>query len=92
MWPWESVPVSLAHGIVDDETYDWFEVVKAMRETGGEVLVADEAAVARAFRFAREKTAITVSATGSAGLAGALIAPCANRTAAAVFSGVERFP
>ena len=56
------------------------------------VLVADEAAVARAFCFAREKTAIPVSATGSAGLAGALVTPCAGRSAAAVFSGVERFP
>jgi threonine synthase len=92
MWPWESIPVSLAHGIVDDETYDWLEVVKAMRATGGEVLVADEAAVARAFCLARERIAIPVSATGSAGLAGALVAPCADRIAAAVFSGVERFP
>ena len=92
MWPWESVPTSLAHGILDDETYDWLEVVKAMRDTGGEVLVADEAAVARAFRLAGEKTAIAVSATGSAGLAGALVGPCAERAVAAVFSGVERFP
>src|SRR5208282_3766488 len=28
MAPWESLPMSLAHGILDDETYDWFEVVK----------------------------------------------------------------
>ena len=85
-------PASLAHGILDDETYDWLEVVKAMRVTGGEVLVAGEDAVARAFRLAGEKTAIPVSATGSAGLAGALVAPCAHGAAAAVFSGVERFP
>ena len=38
MWPWESEPKSLAHGILDDETYDWLEVAKAMRATGGDVL------------------------------------------------------
>ena len=31
MSPWERAPASLAHGILDDETYDWFEIVKAMR-------------------------------------------------------------
>jgi len=90
MWPWESAPASLAHGILDDETYDWWEVVKAMRETGGEAVVADEAAIARALSLARAHTAIPVSATGAAGLAGALIAPRAGQSAAAVFSGVER--
>ena len=90
MWPWESAPASLAHGILDDETYDWWEVVKAMRETGGDAIVADEAAIARALSLARAHTAIPVSATGAAGLAGALVSPCAGRSAAAVFSGVER--
>ena len=90
MWPWESAPASLAHGILDDETYDWWEVVKAMRETGGEAIVADEAAIARALSLARAHTAIPVSATGAAGLAGALVSPRAGRSAAAVFSGVER--
>jgi threonine synthase len=90
MWPWESAPASLAHGILDDETYDWWEVVKAMRETGGEPIVADEAAIARALGLARANTAIPVSATGAAGLAGALMSPHAGRSAAAVFSGVDR--
>jgi threonine synthase len=90
MWPWESAPASLAHGILDDETYDWWEAVKAMRETGGEAIVADEAAIVRALGLARAHTAIPVSATGSAGLAGALVSPRAGRSVAAVFSGVER--
>jgi threonine synthase len=90
IWPWESAPASLAHGILDDETYDWWEVVKAMRESGGEAIVADEVAVARAASLARAQTAIPVSATGAAGLAGALVSPRAGRSAAAVFSGVER--
>ena len=90
MWPWESAPASLAHGILDDETYDWWEVAKAMRESGGDAIVADEAAVARALNLARAHTAIPVSATGAAGLAGALTSPRAGRSAAAVFSGVDR--
>jgi threonine synthase len=90
MWPWESAPVSLAHGILDDETYDWWEIVKAMRESGGEAIVADEVAIARAASLARAQTAIAVSATGAAGLAGALVSPRAGRSAAAVFSGIER--
>ena len=90
MWPWESAPASLAHGILDDETYDWWEVVRAMRETGGEAIVADEATIARALSLARAHTAIPVSATGAAGLAGALVSPRAGRSAAAVFSGIDR--
>ena len=90
MWPWESVPASLAHGILDDETYDWFEVVRAMRETGGDVVVADEAAVAWAFDLVRAHTKVPASATGAAGLAGALAAPGARGTAAAVLSGIDR--
>ena len=89
MQPWGSVPKSLAHGILDDETYDWWEVAKSMRETGGEAVVADEAAVARALELVRAHTAIPASATGAAGLAGALAAP-ARGAAAAVLSGVER--
>ena len=61
-----------------------------MRETGGEPIVVDEAAIARALSLARARTAIPVSATGAAGLAGALAAPHAGRSAAAVFSGVDR--
>ncbi len=90
MWPWESEPRSLAHGILDDETYDWWEIVKAMRSTGGDAVVADERAIARALELAGAHTTIPVSATGAAGLAGALLSPRAGRSAAALFSGVER--
>ena len=90
MWPWESVSASLAHGILDDETYDWFEVVKALRETGGEAVVVDEATVKRAFELVRAHTRVPASATGAAGLAGALAAPQARGAAAAVLSGIDR--
>ena len=39
---WVGEPRSVAGGIVDDETYDWFAVVRAMLRTGGFPVVADE--------------------------------------------------
>jgi threonine synthase len=74
MWPWETEPRSVAHGILDDETYDWLAVVEGMLATGGRPLVVGEDALARANEIARTATGIDVDHTGSAGLAG-LLAP-----------------
>jgi threonine synthase len=90
MWPWETTPVSLAHGILDDETYDWLAIAEGMRETGGAPVVVDEATVARAHALVREQTAIRASATGTAGLAGLLAAPAPGERVVVVLSGVER--
>ena len=70
MRPWPDEPKSVAHGILDDETYDWLALVAAMAATGGDALVADEDRLIAANRIAREATGIAVSHTGSAGLAG----------------------
>jgi threonine synthase len=75
MWPWEATPASIASGILDDETYDWLAVVRAMIETGGSVVVAGEAVLVEANRLARTTTGIDVDPTGSAGLAGLLVHP-----------------
>jgi threonine synthase len=72
MWPWEHEPRSIAHGILDDETYDWLAVVEGMLATGGGPLVVDEETLAAANALALEATTIPVDATGSAGLAGLL--------------------
>jgi threonine synthase len=72
MWPWETVPASLAAGILDDETYDWWAVAEGMRATGGGPVVVDEEAEVRARDLARLHTGVAVSATGAAGLAGVL--------------------
>jgi threonine synthase len=72
MWPWESEPHSVAHGILDDETYDWLAVVEAMLATEGRALVVDEETLEEANALARETTDIDVDHTGSAGLAGLL--------------------
>jgi threonine synthase len=72
MWPWETEPKSVAHGILDDETYDWLAVVRGTIETGGFPVVVGEARLLEAHAMARECTGIDVDPTGSAGLAGLL--------------------
>jgi threonine synthase len=95
MWPWETVPHSLAHGILDDETYDWVALVEAMLATGGQGLVVDEDEIAEANAVARETTRIEVDPTGSAGLAG-LAQLCRrgdigeHEQAAVLFTGARR--
>jgi threonine synthase len=89
MWPWHNLGRSLADGILDDETYDWWAVSEAMRATGGRPVVVNEAAVASAQHLAGLHTGIPASATGTAGLAGALTV-LANGSMAVIFSGMER--
>jgi threonine synthase len=72
MWPWEQEPHSIAHGILDDETYDFVAVLRGMIETGGWPLVVDEATLVRANELGRAAAGIPVDPTGSAGLAGLL--------------------
>ncbi len=95
MQPWEEEPRSLATGILDDETYDWLAVVRALAATGGEALVAPEAQIERARELGRSATGIAVTYTGAAGLAGLLelagrgeLRPDEN--VLAIFSGGER--
>jgi threonine synthase len=95
MWPWETVPHSLAHGILDDETYDWVALVEAMLTTSGQALVVNEDEIAEANLLGAKATGIGVDPTGSAGLAGLakLVregAIGAGETAAVLFTGATR--
>ncbi len=97
MWAWEREPMSLAHGILDDETYDWRAVVAGMLESGGWPVVVTEAQVAAANDLARAHTGIDVDHTGSAGLAGLVALRAAGtplvmptERVAVVFSGRRR--
>ena len=72
MWPWEETPHSIAHGILDDETYDWLAVVKGMIASRGTAVVVGDDTLREANALARAATGINVSHTGSAGLAGLL--------------------
>lgn len=70
MWPWEHEPVSLADGILDDETYDWVADLREIERTGGRVVVAPEPVVTRAADVAPTSTGVDASPTGTAGVAG----------------------
>lgn len=72
MWPWETEPHSLATGILDDETYDWFAIVEAMLRTGGYPVLASEETLARANALARDVAGLDACFTGTAGLAGVM--------------------
>jgi threonine synthase len=95
MWPWETTPHSVAHGILDDETYDWLALVKGMLASHGTSVVVDEDTLKAANALARETTGIRVCHTGSAGLAGLMqlrqngVIKDGSRVAV-IFSGVER--
>jgi threonine synthase len=95
MWPWGEAPHSIAHGILDDETYDWLAVVKGMLASRGSAIVVEERLLKEANALGREATGIPVCHTGSAGLAGLMqlrrdgvIGP--TERAAVIFSGVQR--
>ncbi len=95
MWAWEEPPKSIAHGILDDETYDWHAVVTGMIESGGWPVIVSEERLAEANALARSSTGIHADHTGSSGLAGlielrssGLVAP--DESVAVLFTGVER--
>jgi threonine synthase len=71
MWPWDGgAPRSLAHGILDDMTYDWYPLLGAVLRTGGQAAILTEDDLRRAYTLAQHHTGIRVCPTGSAGLAG----------------------
>jgi len=94
MWPWESEPRSIAHGILDDETYDWLAVVRGTLESGGWPLVVSEERLREAHALGR-RAGFRADPTGTAGLAGLLELRAARgigpaESAAVLFTGAER--
>lgn len=85
MWPWESAPHSIATGILDDETYDWAAVLRGVLSTGGSVITVSEDELREANRIAGDG----VSATGSAGLAGALSLQSAEKSVGVLLTGAS---
>jgi threonine synthase len=95
MWPWETTPHSIAHAILDDETYDWFQIVRGMIDSGGYPVTAPEERLGEAHALARAATPIPVEPSGSAGLAGLMelrhhVLPLTRETVAVLFTGIER--
>ncbi len=94
MWPWEQEPKSIAHGILDDETYDWLAVVGGMLASGGRPVVVSEERLSSADQLG-SKAGFDADATGTSGLAGLIelvedgtIGP--DDTAAVLFTGIRR--
>jgi len=95
MWPWEDEPASVAHGILDDETYDWVAVCEGMLASRGTPVVVGEETLLEANELARAATGIDVDHTGSSGLAGLLSLVAAGHVSpdervAVLFTGVVR--
>lgn len=78
MWPWEPEPHSIASGIIDDVTYDWYPIVTALLRSGGSSLVVSEQTLRNANDLARAHTQSRVDHTGTAGLAGLIHAMRTN--------------
>jgi threonine dehydratase len=85
MWPWETAPKSIATGILDDETYDWVAVLRGVMNSGGSVITVSEDDLREANRVAGDE----VTATGSAGLAGALALRRTGPETAVLFTGTS---
>jgi threonine synthase len=72
MWSWETEPHSIAHGILDDITYDWFKIINGMLKSGGIPVVVSENELKFANKFGRELSDINVDHTGTSGFTGLL--------------------
>ena len=95
MWAWEVEPHSIAHGILDDITYDWFKIMQMMFRTGGIPITVTEQELKEANTLAKSSTKINVDHTGSSGFSGYIklkklgVIP-KEASAAVIFTGIER--
>jgi len=96
MWAWDGgAPESLAHGILDDETYDWFHLLEGLLMTGGRAVVLSEEVIAKAASTVRGHASASVCHTGTAGTAGLmelqrLGAVASGEQALVLFTGTRR--
>jgi threonine synthase len=96
MWPWDgAAPHSLAHGILDDVTYDWYFLLRAVLRSGGRAEILSENTIRIAYEKAHLHTGIPVCPTGASGLAGLIqlhasgaIAP--SESVGLFFTGFDR--
>jgi threonine synthase len=78
MWPWESEPMSIAGGILDDETYDWLSIARGLEASDGLAHTVSEDQLEASQRLAIEASGIQVCVTGAAGFAGLQSARAGN--------------
>lgn len=93
MFPWAN-PASIASGILDDETYDWVELARGMEKSGGEALVVNEEAIAKANAYAKAQLKVDSCITGSVGLSGLMTRGATHssklKPSIVVLSGIDR--
>lgn len=89
MVPWPEPPHSIAHGILDDEAYDWLGLMEGVLKTGGRPIVAPEDRLMEA-RDLAQAAGVNASHTGASGLGGVLTDRPAGKKALVILSGVER--
>lgn len=69
MWPWAH-PRSVATGILDDETYDWLDVVRGVARSGGSIITVSDEEMVAAADAASGGADTAIGPTGAAGYAG----------------------
>ena len=93
MFPWAN-PASVAHGILDDETYDWAELCRGMDTSKGSAVVVNDEQIREANAFAKSNFKVNSCFTGSVGLAGLMSTRRGGTSSSApsivVLSGVDR--
>jgi threonine synthase len=96
MWPWDGgTPHSLAHGILDDVTYDWYYLLRAVLRSGGRAEILAEETIRDAYEKAQTQTRVPVCPTGASGLAGLIQLQASGAVAAGeavglFFTGFDR--
>ncbi|MCF7790457.1 MAG: pyridoxal-phosphate dependent enzyme [Victivallales bacterium] len=95
IWEWETEPESIAHGILDDVTYDWYKLVKGMFKTGGIPVIVNENDLIYANVEGKKLTGIKADPTGTSGFAGlrkllSLNPVSEDSNAGVIFTGIER--
>lgn len=70
--PWPDPQPSVAHGILDDDTYDGLSLLRSTVLSGGSPVTVDELTLSEAAAQMRERAGIDVDETGAAGYAGLL--------------------
>jgi threonine synthase len=69
---WADPKPSVAHGILDDDTYDGLSLLRSTVASGGSPVTVDEATLVEAAALMRDRAGIDVDETGAAGFAGLL--------------------
>jgi len=93
MYPWED-PHSVAHGVLDDETYDWAHICDGMMETAGSASLVTDVTIRQARADGKKAAEVTMCHTGSVGLAGVqhmrMMGSAPKEPVLVVFSGLSR--